>query len=176
MSDNMSDKIFMYLVVLPVLIFELFFLVLGIYEIIYGITHKEEFKMNLYDEENNCFAPNPPEMGYWEIIAEISSHNNISIKEAVKKYHELSGIPSNDFLEVLLNANEKDLIPYNSEVKICDDTEKLLAYGIQPDCAEFKTCIIDIVIDSKDNIGNRIYYLVSADSSLYSCEILQRID
>ncbi len=116
-------------------------------------------------------------MDYWEIIAEISSHKNISTKEAVKQYYELSGIPSNDFLEVLLNANEKDLIPYNSKVKICDDTKKLLAYGIQPDSAGFKTCITDIVIDNEDNTGNRIYYLVRADSSsLYPCEILQRID
>ena len=137
---------------------------------------EEELKMNLYDEENNYFVPNLPEMGYWEIIAKISSQKNISVKEAVRKYHELSGIPSNDILDVLLNANEKDLIPFNSEVEICNDTEKLLSYGIQPDCAGLRTYVINIVIDDEDNTGNRIYYLVSADSSLYSCEILQKID
>ncbi len=115
-------------------------------------------------------------MSYWEISAEISSHKNISVKEAIRKYHELSGIPSNDILDVLLNANEKDLIPFNSEVMICNDTKKLLSYGIQPDCAGLRTYVINIVIDDEDNTGNRIYYLVSADSSLYSCEILQRID
>lgn len=76
MSDNMSDKIFMYLVVLPVLIFELFFLVLGIYEIIYEIfnKNKEGSNMNLYDEKNKCFVPNPSAMRYWEVITKMSTY------------------------------------------------------------------------------------------------------
>ena len=62
---------------------------------------KKEFKMNLYDKENNCLVLNPPKMDYFEIIAQISAHKNISVTEAVKRYRELSGIPSNDDLEVV---------------------------------------------------------------------------
>lgn len=183
MSDNMSDKIFMYLVVLPVLIFELFFLVLGIYEIIYGIFNKEEFKMNIYDEKNKCFVPNPTAMRYWEIITKISTYTNIPLRKAVIRFHDLSGVPPTETLEIILNANENNLIPFESKVKIYDDEDKILSYGIQPKYAGCIAHITDIVIDEehdendKDDITrNRIYYLLDIDDSLYSCEILQRID
>lgn len=185
MSDNMSDKIFMYLVVLPVLIFELFFLVLGIYEIIYEIfnKNKEESNMNLYDEKNKCFVPNPPAMRYWEVITKMSTYKNISLKDAAKEFYNMSGVPPMETLEIILNSNESDLIPFESKVKICDDEDKVLSYGIQPKYAGCIAHITDIVIDEehdendKDDITrNRIYYLLDIDDSLYSCEILQRID
>lgn len=183
MSDNMFDKIFMYLIVLPVMLFVLFFLVLGIYEIIYGITHKEESNMNLYDEKNKCFVPNPPAMRYWEIITKISTYTNIPLRKAAIRFYDLSGVPSMETLEIILNANESDLIPFESKVKICDDEDKVLSYGIQPKYAGCIAHITDIVIDEehdendKDDITrNRIYYLLDIDDSLYSCEILQRID
>ena len=179
----MFDKIFMYLIVLPVMLFVLFFLVLGIYEIIYEITHKEESNMNLYDEKNKCFVPNPPAMRYWEIITKISTYTNIPLIKATTIFYGLSHVPPMETLEIILNANENNLIPFGSKVKICDDEDKVLSYGIQPKYAGCIAHITDIVIDEehdendKDDITrNRIYYLLDIDDSLYSCEILQRID
>ena len=35
-------------------------------------------------------------MGYWEIITAISKKNSIDLKEAVKKYNSLTGIPEKE--------------------------------------------------------------------------------
>ena len=144
---------------------------------------EERFKMNLYDEKNKCFVPNPPAMRYWEIITKISTYTNIPLRKAAIRFHDLSGVPPMETLEIILNANESDLIPFESKVKICDDEDKVLSYGIQPKYAGCIAHITDIVIDEehdendKDDITrNRIYYLLDIDDSLYSCEILQRID
>lgn len=139
--------------------------------------------MNFYDEKNNCFVPNPPAMRYWEIITKISDYKNISLKEAAKAFHGLSSVPSMEILDIILNANENDLIPFKSEVKVCDDEDNVLSYGIQPQYAGRIAHITDIVIDDEhdendkyDKTRNRIYYLIDINESLYSCEILQRID
>lgn len=139
--------------------------------------------MNFYDEKNNCFVPNPPAMRYWEIITKISSYKNISLKEAAKTFYDLSGVPSMEILEITLNSNENDLFPFKSEVKVCDDEDNVLSYGIQPQYAGCIAYITDIVIDDEyeendkdDKTRNRIYYLLDINDSLYSCEILQRID
>lgn len=138
--------------------------------------------MNLYDEKNHCFFPNPPAIRYWEIITKISSHNNISLKEAAKEFFELSGIPSKEILGIISNADEKYLIPFESKIKICDDEDNILSYGIQPDMAGKIGYIKNIVIDNEhfaddkeDKTRNRVYYLIDIDDSLYSCEILNKV-
>lgn len=138
--------------------------------------------MNLYDEKNHCFCPNPPAMRYWEIITKISSHNNISLKEAAKEFFELSGVPSKEIWGIISNADEKYLIPFESKIKICDDEDSILSYGIQPDMAGKIGYIKDIVIDDEhfaddkeDKTRNRVYYLIDIDDSLYSCEILNKV-
>lgn len=138
--------------------------------------------MNLYDEKNHCFCPNPPAMRYWKIITEISTHKNISLKEATKEFSELSGVPSNEILGIILNADEKYLIPFGGKIKICDDEDNILSYGIQPNMAGKIGYIKDIVIDDEhfaddkeDKTRNRVYYLIDIDDSLYSCEILNKV-
>lgn len=143
---------------------------------------EEELKMSLYDEKNNCFVPNPPEMKYWEIITKISTYKNISLKEAAKDFSELSGEPSNEILEIILNADEKYLIPFEGKIKICNDEDNILSYGIQPKMAGKIGYIKNIVIDDEhfaddkeDKARNRVYYLIDIDDSLYSCEILNKV-
>ena len=92
------------------IIFYIALLMLAIYNLIKTIILQEELNLqkepktnlyNLYDKENNCLVHDPPRMDYWEIITQISTHQNISVTEAVKRYRELSGIPSNDNLETV---------------------------------------------------------------------------
>lgn len=153
-----------------------------VYDAIKTSIIEEELKMNLYDEKNNCFIPNPPAMRYWEIITKISTHKNISLKEATKELFELSGVPSKEILGIILNADVKYLIPFESKIKICDDEDNILSYGIQPDMAGKIGYIKDIVIDDEhfaddkeDKTRNRVYYLIDIDDSLYSCEILNKV-
>ena len=118
----------------------------------------------------------------WKLCKEIKETDIIEERFKMNLY-DLSGVPPMETLEIILNANENNLIPFESKVKICDDEDKVLSYGIQPKYAGCIAHITDIVIDEehdendKDDITrNRIYYLLDIDDSLYSCEILQRID
>lgn len=157
---------FMYFIASLGIIWGLFIIVLYVYELIYEFNHKEELNMNFYDEKNNCFVPNPPAMRYWEIITKISDYKNISLKEAAKAFYDLSGVPSMEILEIILNSNENDLIPFKSEV-----------YAGR--IAHITNIVIDDEHDENDKddkTRNRIYYLLDIDDSLYSCEVLQRID
>ena len=112
----------------------------------------------------------------------MSTYKNISLKESAKDFSELSGIPSNEILGIILNADEKYLIPFESKIKIFDDEDNILSYGIQPDMAGKIGYIKDIVIDDEhfaddkeDKTRNRVYYLIDIDDSLYSCEILNKV-
>ena len=50
------------------------------------------------NEHNEILAVN-----YWEIIKQISEQNDISLRKAVEKYYELSGVPSREIYDKILN-------------------------------------------------------------------------
>lgn len=41
-------------------------------------------------------------LNYWEIIKQIADRNNISLKKAVEKYHDISGLPSQEVYEKVI--------------------------------------------------------------------------
>lgn len=142
--------------------------------------------MLYYDEKNNCFVPNPPTMGYWEIITKIAEINNISLTQAVDKYYDISIIPNSTCYCALMGCDEY-LFPFGSEIIICENKDELMSYGIQPQYAGKKGVVKGIYIDEerlcKDiELGKHkkyidyLYYLISTDDSLFSCKILRRVD
>lgn len=142
--------------------------------------------MLYYDEQNNQFNPNPPTMGYWEIITKIAETNNISLKEAIDKYYDISMIPNSTCYCALMGCGEY-LFPFGSEIIICENKDELISYGIQPQYAGKKGIIKGIYIDEemlcKDiELGenkkyiNYLYYFISTDDSLYSCKLLNISD
>lgn len=50
------------------------------------------------NENNELLAIN-----YWDIVKQISEKNGISFKKAVEKYYEISGLPSQELYEKILN-------------------------------------------------------------------------
>lgn len=42
-------------------------------------------------------------INYWDIVKQISEQNGISLRKAVEKYYEISGLPSQELYEKILN-------------------------------------------------------------------------
>lgn len=107
---------------------------------------------------------NPEPMNYWETINTIANYNNIDLEEAIKKYYNLTGIPSKECCEIIIH--EKKLFPYNCPVEITTDAKVLDILNIPLQYAGLSTFVIAIDIETEnDNKG--VYYLLKDCSDLY---------
>ena len=93
---------------------------------------------------------NPKTMNYLEIITQISKHNRISLKEAVKKYYDLTSVPSEHHYNVIMTKD--DLLPFGCHVKLTANMDVLSEWGIPLELVNCTLTIgaINVIEDESD--------------------------
>jgi hypothetical protein len=91
----------------------------------------------------------PKSMNYLEIVTKIAEHKHITLTDAVKKYYDLTGVPSNYDLIM----NEDDLLPFGCYVKLTTDVDILAKWGIPLELSNHTLTIgaINICTNEYDN-------------------------
>lgn len=114
----------------------------------------------MYDEYDEKEI-SPKAMSYWQIISVIAKHNNIDIKEAIKRYYNLTGVPKKDEYEALMTCN--NLLPC-CVVKVIQNLTILEKISVPYSEAGLKSEITDIDIDLSSKYP--VAYLLK-DSEFY---------
>lgn len=118
--------------------------------------------MARYENFNLITTPKP--MNYLETITQIARHNNITLKESVKLYYDITGIPSKEYYKAIKDKN--DLLPYGTVIKITSDPDILGYWGIPLEFME-KSAIIDAINIVKESDGMEIYYCLKGNDYLF---------
>ncbi len=117
---------------------------------------------------------NPVSMSYWETITKIANYNNVDLKVAIKKYYGLTGIPSKECYEAIINTNK--LIPC-CKVEVTQNINTLNTLNVPYHFAGLKSRISAIDI-AKDETGvYHIAYLIENGNGFYfSFEMLKKLE
>lgn len=93
---------------------------------------------------------NPKTMNYLETITQISKHNHINLKEAVKKYYDLTGVPSEHYYNFIMTKD--DLLPFGCHVKLTANMDVLSEWGIPLELVNCTLTIgaINVIADEHD--------------------------
>lgn len=110
------------------------------------------------------FESTPKPMNYLETITSIANHNKITLKDAITKYYDLTGIPSKEIYEVIMKEDE--IIPYGLQVKISNNADILDYWGIPLELSGKDTKVVGIDIKS-DPSGIIVYYHLQTNNYLY---------
>lgn len=117
---------------------------------------------------------NPKPMNYWKIITTIANYNNVDLKEAVKKYYNLTGIPNKKCYEAIINL---DVLLPCCKVEVTNNTDILDSLNIPHRFAGLKSYIIDIDITVEKTGEFSIAYLLSDGRDFFfSSKMLRRLE
>lgn len=103
----------------------------------------------------------PVSMGYLEIITTISKYNQITLKEAIRKYYSLTNIPSKEYYETIIQ--ERNLFFHKCPVEITSDTDVLDTLSVPHEYAGIRTYVTDIDI----SMDKGVYYLLEQCQDIY---------
>lgn len=106
-------------------------------------------------------------VNYWEMIKQISEQNDISLRKAVEKYYELSGVPSREIYDKILNY-----LSHNSKAEPDVIYEEIIASYKEKYEIDFKSPYVraahDIYYKFLSNIYNMCEEGIEIDGKILS--------